>query len=163
MWIYPIIESLSQSDTNLSHLELRGGINRHLSALKSLKTLTSLSLHFFCPQDQTLDTLSPISKLFNLEQLCLYQERCYDEPSAIDRYSLAAIADGCPKLKQLVISGEYGWKLRLDDNSIRHLAIKCRQLKLLSLTGTWQFRHSLYNKCLLPLQSNIEWLYYQSI
>jgi hypothetical protein len=133
--MFPILNSISESNTQLKSLELRGGIRQQLSSFKKLTTLESLTLKFFCPQDQVIDTLSPISKLVNLKKLTLHQERCYDESSAIDVQSFVAIVNECEQLKELTITGEYGWKLRLNDYSIKVLVNKCQNIEKFSLTG----------------------------
>lgn len=120
---------------NLKRLEMRGGLNTPLTSLRRINRLEKLVLQFFCPQDQTIDTLSSISKLTLLKELILHQERCYDEHSAIDTDSFAAIIRGCCHLQKIVITGEYGWKLRLNDESLAMLPNHCPHLQYFSLSG----------------------------
>lgn len=143
LWLDPVINAISSSDANLKHLELHGGINQPIHQIKKLTKLESLTLKFFCPQDQIIDTLSPIGKLANLKQLNLYQERCYDEPSAIELQSFTSIVNGCEDITNLVITGEYGWRLRLNDFAIKLLANNSTKLEKFALTGIYIFVHLL--------------------
>ena len=137
-----IIESLAKSRAanSLIELELRGGINQVFYELKKFHQLQCLVIKFFCPHDQEhIDVLSPISKMNQLKKLVLHQERCYDDPSAIEESSFKSIVRGCGSLEELVISGEYGWRLRLDDDSIMQMIRWCPMLKSISLTGKENF------------------------
>ncbi|CAG2107282.1 unnamed protein product [Medioppia subpectinata] len=135
--ISPILSALSESsNTTLRHLELKGCVDQPVWPLGRWRhSLRRLSIRFYCPQDQTLDTMSSISALANLEDLALHQERCYDEPSAIDGHSLRTIAAQCLGLRRLAITGEYGWRLRLDDRAVQYFVHKCQQLDSFVLTA----------------------------
>ncbi|KAH9396193.1 hypothetical protein TYRP_019946 [Tyrophagus putrescentiae] len=128
----------SAAAPGLRHLELTGCISGNLHALQSLPALDCLQLHFYTDRIISADNFAPFAslpRLGRLQTLVLQQEYCYEERSAVDGDLVAAIVRNCGQLRRLEISGEFGWRLQLNDQSLVAIAEHGRNLRHLLLAG----------------------------
>ena len=128
---------VQSSAKNLGRLELTGSISNSLHHLEQLNhSIKCLSLHFYCLDRVTPFTpLYSIARLTKLQTLVLQQEFCHQETSAIEHDLLCAIIRQCGNLEKLEITGEYGWKLQLGNESLAFMARNAANLRHLALTG----------------------------
>ncbi|XP_054157446.1 uncharacterized protein LOC128955792 [Oppia nitens] len=105
-----------------------------LDQLKLMTRIDHLELHYYMDDERPVDYLSDIGHL-ELRTLVLEQIRCYEMISAVDERQFAAMLRNSRDLRQLAITGDYEWDLRLSDKSLDRLSTLCPKLEELTITG----------------------------